>query len=144
MTDTTLSPLPEHVRAFLDTTHFATIATIDPDGAPRQAVIWYALEGDELVINSAVGRRWPANLVRDERIAISVTDPRDGYRWVGMSGTVTVIEDQPTAQADIAGMARRYHAGEPDKADRLINRQFEREARISFRVRVDAVHDHLE
>ena len=45
---------------------------------------------------------------------------------------------------DIAGMARRYHAGEPDKADRLINRQFEREARISFRVRVDAVHDHLE
>ena len=134
----------ERVRAFLDDIHFATIATIDPDGTPRQAVIWYTLDGDEIVLNSAVGRRWPTNLLRDPRVSIAVTDRHDGYHWVGFSGTVTVVDDQPTAQADIAGMARRYHADDPQEAEDLIRDRFERQARISFRVRIAGVHVHLD
>jgi PPOX class probable F420-dependent enzyme len=146
MTDRTspATTIPEPIRAFLDTTHFATIATLDPDGTPRQAVVWYTLAGDELILNSAIGRRWPANLLRDPRISVSVTDRHDGYRWMGFSGRVVVHDDQPTAQADIAAMARRYHADEPDVAERLIRDRFERQERISFRIRVDAVHDHLD
>jgi PPOX class probable F420-dependent enzyme len=136
--------IPYDIRTFIDDTRFATIATTDPDGAPRQAVIWYTVAGDEIVLNSAVGRRWPANLVRDPRIAFSVIDASDGYRWVGMTGRVTVVEDQATAQADIAGMARRYHADDPDKAERLIRNRFEQQVRISFRMRVIAVTRHFD
>jgi PPOX class probable F420-dependent enzyme len=136
--------LPDDVRAFLDDTRFATIATIDPDGAARQAVVWYTLEGDEIVLNSAVGRRWPSNLVRDDRVAFSIVDSADGYRWVGLTGVVTAIDDQAVAQADIAGMARRYHADDPAQAERLIHGQFERQARISFRMRVVGVVKHFE
>ena len=143
-TPPTSTTLPERVRTFLDANRFATIATTDPDGSPRQAVIWYRLEGDEIVLNSRVGRRWPANLVRDRRISVSVGDQADGYRWVGLTGRVMVVEDQPTAQADIAEMARRYHADEPEKAERLIRNGFERQSRVSFRVSIDAVHDHLD
>jgi PPOX class probable F420-dependent enzyme len=132
----------DSILTFLDALHFATISTIDPDGAPRQAVVWYTVEGDEIVINSAVGRRWPANLVRDPRIAFAVTEASDGYRWVGINATVTVVTDQPTAQADIAGMARRYHADEPGEAERIIAERFTKQERISFRFRVDRVHDH--
>ncbi len=146
MTDTATdpAPLPDDLRTFLDAPHFATIATLDPDGSPRQAVIWYTLEGSELVINSAIGRRWPANLLRDPRISMSVTDHQDGYRWVGMSGRVRVVDDQPTAQADIAAMARRYHADDPAEAERLIHDRFERQERISFRVPITGVHLHLD
>ena len=145
MTDPTTSPTAvDPVRAFLDDIHFATIATIDPDGTPRQAVIWYTLDGDELVLNSAVGRRWPSNLLRDPRISISVTDHRDGYRWVGVTGRVTIVDDQATAQADIAGMARRYHADDPAEAEALIRDRFERQTRISFRVPLDDVYSHLD
>jgi PPOX class probable F420-dependent enzyme len=140
-TSTTLS---ERVRAFLDADRFATIATTDPDGSPRQAVIWYRLDGDEIVLNSLVGRRWPSNLERDPRISVAVGDQADGYRWVGLTGRVTVVEDQPTAQADIAEMARRYHADDRAKAERLIRERFERQSRVSFRVSIDAVHDHLD
>jgi PPOX class probable F420-dependent enzyme len=135
--------LSADVRAFLDAPRFATIATTDPDGRPRQAVVWYRLDGNELVINSAVGRRWPTNLVRDPRIAVAVPDSADGLRWVGLTGVAAAIEDQPSAQADIAEMAQRYHAADPGKADELIRDRFTRQARISFRVRLDAVHDHL-
>jgi hypothetical protein len=41
-------------------------------------------------------------------------------------------------------MARRYHADEPDEAERLIREQFERQQRISFRVTPLAIHDHLD
>jgi PPOX class probable F420-dependent enzyme len=145
MTDPTSSTAAaDPVRAFLDDIHFATIATLDPDGTPRQAVIWYTLDGEELVLNSAVGRRWPSNLLRDPRISISVTDHRDGYRWIGVTGRVNVVEDQATAQADIAGMARRYHADDPAEAEALIRDRFERQTRISFRVPLGGVYSHLD
>ena len=143
-TGTTGTTLPERVRAFLAATRFATIATVDPDGGPRQAVIWYRLDGDQVVINSKVGRRWPSNLERDPRISAAVHDQADGYRWVGLTGKATMIDDQPTAQADIAEMARRYHADDPAKAERLVRDRFERQRRVSFRITIDAVHDHLD
>lgn len=136
--------IPDDIRTFIDDIRFATIGTIDPDGGPRQAVVWYTVDGDEIVLNSAVGRRWPSNLVRDPRIAFSVVDETDGYRWIGLTGLVRVVEDQATAQADIAGMARRYHADDPEKAERIIHRQFERQARISFRVRLVSATRHFD
>ena len=137
-------PLPEEARAFLDDTRFATIATVDPDGTPRNAVVWYTVDGDEIVLNSAVGRRWPSNLRHDPRVALAVIDHADGYRWLGISGVVSVVEDQATAQADIAGMARRYHIDDPDEAERLIHGRFERQARVSFRLHVVSVTNHLD
>ncbi|MEX2184589.1 MAG: TIGR03618 family F420-dependent PPOX class oxidoreductase [Chloroflexota bacterium] len=136
--------LSDRLRTFLDDTHFAAIATLAEDGSPHQAVIWYTLDADDLIINSAVGRRWPADLRRDPRLSVAITDHRDGYRWIGFSGRAEVITDQPTAQADIAGMARRYHADEPEEAERLIRERFERQERISFRVPVVGVHEHLD
>jgi len=137
-------PLSDRLRDFLAAKHFLTIATVDPDGSPRQAVIWYLMDGDDLIVNSAVGRRWPANLVRDGRVSAAITDHADGYRWIGVTGSAEAITDQPTAQAHIAAMARYYHDDEPDEAEALISTRFERQERISFRIRLDAVHDHLD
>jgi PPOX class probable F420-dependent enzyme len=133
--------LPDHVRSFLVELHFATIATIDPDGQPRQAVIWYLLDGDELLINSRVGRRWPTNLVRDPRISVSVMDEEDPLRWVGLNGTAEVAAEGDDAQLDIAEMARKYE--DATTAEQSI-RGFHRMERITFRVRFDAIHDHLD
>jgi PPOX class probable F420-dependent enzyme len=135
--------IEDKTRAFIDTTRFATIATIDADGSIRQAVVWYTVEGNEIVVNSAVGRRWPSNLLRDPRVSLSIAS-EDGYHWVSITGTATPIEDQATAQADIAGMARRYHADEPGKADRLIRDRFTKQQRISFRVRATRIVDYVD
>jgi PPOX class probable F420-dependent enzyme len=140
----TSTPLSDRIRRFLDTTNFATIATIDSDGTPRQAVIWYTLDGDDVIINSLVGRRWPTNLLRDPRISVAITDQHDGYRWVGFTGIAVPITDQATAQADIAGMARRYHADEPEEAERLVRDRFSPQQRISFRIHPTRIHEHLD
>ena len=95
--------LPDHVRAFLDDERYATIATTDPDGTPRQAAVWYTLDGDEFVINSASAGAGRRNLLRDPRISLAVIDAADGHRWVGLNGTVrpsrTGPRARPTSQA---------------------------------------------
>jgi PPOX class probable F420-dependent enzyme len=135
--------LPPHIRDFVAAPHFGSVATVDSDGSPRQAIIWYLPDGDELVVNSRVGRRWPTNLLRDPRVYVAVFDEGDPLRWVGLLATAEPVEDQSQAQADIAAMARRYHHDDPATAERKI-REFEQQQRISFRIRVRAVHQHLD
>ena len=135
--------LPPHIRDFIAAPHFGSIATVDADGSPRQAIIWYLLDGDELVVNSRVGRRWPTNVLRDPRVYMAVFDEADPLRWVGLLGTAEAVRDQPQAQADIAAMARRYHHDDLATAERKI-RDFVRMERISFRIRVRAIHEHLD
>ncbi len=140
MPDRSPAALSPEARAFLAAERFAVVATVGADGMPHQAVAWYALEGDVVVLNSADGRRWPADLRRDPRVSVMV---EDGYRYVGVSGTVEVDDDQERAQADIAAMARRYHAGEPEHAESLIRDRFRRQHRVSFRLLPDAVQQDL-
>ena len=110
---------------------FATIATINADGSPHQAVIWFRFDGGDLIINSKPGRVWPTNLQRDPRISVTV---EDGYRWVSIRGSVVEDNAAAHAQADIAEMARRYHADEPERAETMIRDRFEQQQRVSFRL----------
>ncbi len=111
------------------------LSTINPNGSPHTALVWYLIDDDGIVINSAEGRRWPSNLRRDPRISIAV---HDGHDWVSVRGAVEVVEDQAQSQADIAAMAFKYDSRED--AERSITNQFTRERRVSFRLRPSAVH----
>ena len=92
---------------------------------------------------SSSTRRWagagPANLLRDPRFSFVV---EDGYDWVGVRGVAEALADPAQAQADIAAMARRYHADDPEKAERIIRDRFERQERISFLLHAHAVTEH--
>jgi PPOX class probable F420-dependent enzyme len=135
---TTASPataLPSDVLDFLRTPgRYAVLATIDPDGRPRQVVTWYRLVDDAIVLNSLVGRRWPTNLVRDPRITITVSD---GHDWVSVDGLAEAVGDQAAAQGDIAAMARAYDP--PEDAATAIAR-FQTQERISFRIVPQRTH----
>ncbi len=140
----TSSPaLSEAVRAFLEHPYVVSVATIDPDGAPRQAVAWYRLEPDDrILVNSRSPRRWPANLVRDPRVSLAVVDPVAPDRWVGMTAVVDeVVDDVEQAREDIVQLAHRYRDGGPTPESEAM---FRSQPRITFRLRVTAVHDHLD
>ncbi|TMF39073.1 MAG: PPOX class F420-dependent oxidoreductase [Chloroflexi bacterium] len=129
-------------RAFLEQPLFAAIATTDANGAPRQAVIWYHLEDDgRILINSRQTRFWPANLRRDGRVSLAILAP-DGYSWLGLTGRVDAIDEDPARSlADIEALAWRYHPDGPDPDDLASYRAY---PRITFRLAIDRVHDHLE
>ncbi len=131
--------LPDEVLDFLRVPHrHAVVVTLDPDGRPRQVLVWYRLDDDTIVLNSLVGRRWPTNLLRDPRLSLTVSD---GHDWVSVDGTAEPVEDQATAQADIAAMARAY---ESPREARVSIARFEAQRRISFRVVPERTHIELE
>jgi PPOX class probable F420-dependent enzyme len=127
-------------RAFLERPQvFGTLATLSADGWPLQAVVWFGLRGDDILVNSAMGRRWPGNLLREPRCSLVV---EQGYEWVGVRAVAEALSDPAEAQADIAALARRYHADEPEKAEQLIRDRFERQERVSFLLHPRAVTEH--
>ncbi len=128
------------MRRFLEKPgRHGVLATINPDGMPLQAVVWYLVEEDALLVNSLHGRRWPENLLRDARYSLTV---EDGLDYVALRGEAEVLDDPDQAQEDIAAMARRYHT--PDEAERLIAGRFRPQRRVSFRLRPRAVTVHGE
>ena len=133
--------ISEAARRFLERPGlFATISTINPDGSPNQAVVWYVFTGDAFLVNSREGRRWPSNLRRDPRASIAV---EDGYTWVGARGEAEIIDDQEKAQAHIAALARRYRSEDPKVAEREVA-AFQEQQRVSFLIRPQALYLHLD
>jgi PPOX class probable F420-dependent enzyme len=115
---------------------FAVLATVNSDGSPQQTVMWYDLEGDVLVMNTAAGRVKASNLRRDPRVSVCI---EDGYRYVTLTGRAHLIEEQERAQADIARLAVRYHGQE---RARPLFEQFRSQRRITILVSIERVSAH--
>jgi PPOX class probable F420-dependent enzyme len=130
-----LSPAAQQ---FIEAPHFAVIATINPDGTALQAVIWYLVRGGEIVFNSRVGRRWPTNLCRDQRVSVTIVD---GYNYVDLRGVVEIDEDLETGQAVIADLTRRYQKDQAAAEIQIAG--FAKERRVTFRLRPQRVFEHL-
>jgi len=140
---TSRSSLSDALRRFLAAPHVASVASVDEDGAPRQAVAWYRLDRDDrILLNSRTPRRWCMNLLREPRVALSIIDGADPYRWIGLIGIVDeVIEDVDRARDDIVALAHRYHPEGPSASSIAA---FRSQPRVTFLVRITGIHDHLE
>jgi hypothetical protein len=135
--------LTDAQRAFLAAPkRFAALATADEDGTPRQTVIWYRLlPDDRILVNGRLPRRWCVNLDRTGRATLAVQDGADGYRWLGLACEVDERStDVKAAREDIVGLANLYHDDDPDPA---LIAAFRSQPRISYLLRVVALHDHL-
>ena len=122
--------LTDAVRAFLNEPHFAVLATLDRDGSIQQTVMWYELVDDHVIMNTARGRVKDSNLRRDPRLSLCV---EDGYRFVTLEGVVELVDDQATAQADIARLAVRYHGAEQGARQ---TQEFRNQQRVTLRVSI--------
>jgi PPOX class probable F420-dependent enzyme len=129
--------LSEQVRAFLQEPRFAVLGTAREDGAPQLTVMWYDLDGDEILMNTTVDRDKAANLRREPRVALCV---EDGYTYVTLYGSVRMVEDQATAQADIHRLAVRYWGQE--QADRTSAERFSKQRRLTLRMTIERVVEH--
>jgi PPOX class probable F420-dependent enzyme len=129
--------LEPHVRAFLEERRFASLATINADGAPQQSVMWYLLDGDAVMMNTRRGRVKDHNLLSDNRASICVEDE---YRYVTIFGRIEMNDDQTVAQADIKALATRYDG--PEEADRISKATFSKQQRVTLRMSIEKVDAH--
>jgi PPOX class probable F420-dependent enzyme len=122
-------------RAFLEEKRFAVVGTINADGSPHLAVMWYLIDGDDIVVNSAQGRIKDRNLAADPRMSVLVAD---GYRWIRVDGRARIEHDQSIAHADIRRLAARYYEDERRVEDSVKN-NFSKQHRITYRLPIGRV-----
>jgi PPOX class probable F420-dependent enzyme len=102
-----MTTIPASHADILDKKSFAHVATLMPDGSPQVTPVWIDHDKDQILINSAKGRRKDQNLERDHRVAVSITDPENPYRALMIRGKVVKITTEG-ADAHIDKMAKKY------------------------------------
>ncbi len=86
---------------------FATLVTLNADGSPQATPVWCDHDGTHVVVNSAKGRRKDKNMRRDPRVALSLIDPDNPYRYLECRGKVEEITEKG-ASDHIDKMAKKY------------------------------------
>ena len=86
---------------------FANLATLNADGSPQVTPVWIDYDGSNILVNTARGRVKDRNLRREPRVAISLLDPDNPYRYLGVQGRVVSMTEQG-ADAHIDKMAKKY------------------------------------
>ena len=103
-----MAQLSDAQRAFVQDNPFVgTVTTLRADGSPHSTVVWVDTDGDEVVrFNTARGRAKEIHVLRDPRISITVIDPQDQFRWVGVTGTAELVDEG--ADDHIDQLAKKY------------------------------------
>ena len=86
---------------------FAHLATLMPGGQPQVTPVWVDYDGRHVVINTAEGRQKDKNLQRDGRVALSIIDPDNPYRYLEVRGRIA-NRTRDGAEEHIDAMAKKY------------------------------------
>lgn len=99
--------IPKTHSDLLDKKAFASLATLNADGSPQVTPVWIDWDGANLLVNTAQGRVKDRNLRRNPKVALSILDPDNPYRYLAVQGRVTKVTTDG-ADAHIDKMAKKY------------------------------------
>jgi PPOX class probable F420-dependent enzyme len=106
-----MAQLEGRARELIEEPNFCYVATLRADGSPHVAITWIDLDGDEVLLNSAEGRDWPANLRRTSRATLTIADRDNQYEYA-------------TIEARLVGDT---HDGADESADRLAKKYLDQD-----------------
>jgi PPOX class probable F420-dependent enzyme len=64
------------------------LATIMPDGSPQVTPVWFETDGEHILINTNEGRVKDRNMRVRPKVAMTIQDPNDPCRYLGVRGEV--------------------------------------------------------
>jgi PPOX class probable F420-dependent enzyme len=123
--------LPQSVKTLLSDKAFGHVVTLNSDGKPQVTMVWMDVDGDEVLFNTADGRKKPQNLRQDPRIIVSVQSRSDPQAYAVFHGKARVTE--AGADEHIDKLAKRFLG-----ADKYPFRQ-PGEKRLLVRISVDRI-----
>ena len=107
------STLQPRDRELLQAPNFCHVSVPAEDGTIQSVVVWCDLDGDQIVLNSAEGRDWPANLRRAGSGTLTVMNLDNPQEFVTI---VARLVDDTNEGADdvINALAHKYNGRDYD------------------------------
>lgn len=124
------------VRERLEASNFWLLGTVNPDGQAQINPMWVDIEGEDIILNTAIGRRKEKNLRRDPRLTLAMIDDDNAYAYVEIRGQVVEYIEGDEAEAGIDKLAKKYI----DKDVYPWRREGER--RVKLRIKPTWIHDY--
>jgi len=88
--------------------NYATLSTLRKDGTIQSVVVWADVDDDgNIVVNTAEGRAWPANLRRTGHATVTVVQRENPYEWVAVTAEL-VGDTHEDGEAVIHRLANKY------------------------------------
>src|SRR5579862_8527810 len=71
----------------------ANLATLMADGSPQVTPVWFDYTDGRIRVNTAKGRVKARNMVEGARVALSILDPDNAYRYLQIRGKVARVTE---------------------------------------------------
>jgi len=104
---TTLQVIPESHADLLDSKALAHVATIGPGGEPQVNPVWFGTQDGYITFSQTTTRQKFRNVQDEPRVAFSIVDPTNDYRYLEVRGVVERVDPDPD-NAFINSMAKKY------------------------------------
>jgi PPOX class probable F420-dependent enzyme len=122
---------PDSHLDLLERPLFAAFATVASDGSPRVNPMWFLWDNDAGVIKlTHTNQRHNFRYLKNNpRVAFSITDPDNGYRYLQLRGVIDHVEPDPTG-AFYQTLQQRYRGYTTEVVDK--------DVRVVFTIRPTA------
>ncbi len=100
------SVIPASYADLLESTALAHVATIGPHGEPQVNPVWFEWTGTHLRFSTVTTVQKARNLQRDPRLAVSIVDPSNPYRYLEIRGVARFDPDPEDELPHV--LAKRY------------------------------------
>ena len=88
-----MAAIPDDIKDLLDSAALAHVATVTPGGSPRTSPMWFEWDGQHVLLSHTKARAKFRDVQANPRVALSIVDPADPYRYVEIRGPVEVLDD---------------------------------------------------
>ena len=99
--------IPDKYKDLFSKVAFAHLATLMANDRPQVTPVWVDLDGSHIRVNSAKGRVKDKNMRRNKRVALSIADPDNPYRYLAVQGEVVDVTEEG-ADDHINSLAKKY------------------------------------
>ena len=101
-----MAELDQNQTQFLEQPFVGVATTLRKDGSPHSTVVWVDVDNGNLSFNTAVGRAKERHIRENPKVALTVVDPQDAYKWVSVSGEAELTTEGADPQID--RLAKKY------------------------------------
>jgi PPOX class probable F420-dependent enzyme len=128
--------VPESHRDLLaaEARAFAYLATLMSDGSPQLTPVWFDVEDDHILINTARGRVKDKNMRARQQVAVLIADPKDPfYHYIQIRGRIVEFTEEGGLE-HISKLSLRY--------DNKPWKPVEGQTRVIFKILPEQVYVH--